>query len=117
MTWLNLSFPNLRNEGFTVIEPPSDRYNCVAYTAGDTSQWWDHTARRYWPPHASRSGRVGSLIEVFVVLGYEQCKDDSLEDGHQFHPETSAFSSMRTVSRLLNHISTARRGIWYRPKC
>lgn len=80
MTWLNLSFPNLRNEGFTVIEPPSDRYNCVAYTAGDTSRWWDHTPRRYWPPHASRSGRIESLIEVFVVLGYEQCKDESLED-------------------------------------
>ena len=83
MTWLNLSFPDLRNEGFTIIEPPSDRYNCVAYAAGDTSQWWDHTPRRYWPPHASRTGRIDSLIEVFVGLGYEQCNDGRLEDGHQ----------------------------------
>ncbi len=83
MTWLNLSFPNLRNEGVNVVEPPSDRYNCVAYAAGDTSQWWDHTPRRYWPSYATRSARIESLQEVFAGLGFGQCDDDSFEPGYQ----------------------------------
>jgi len=83
MTWLNISFPNLRNEGFTVIDPPSDRYNCIAYAAGDTSQWWDHTPRRYWPSWAMRSAQIESLQEVFAGLGFGECHDGSLEAGYE----------------------------------
>ena len=78
-----MSFPNLRNEGFTVVDPPSDAYNCIAYAAGDTSQWWDHTPRGYWPSFATRSKRIESLREVFAGLGFEECEDDSLETGWQ----------------------------------
>ena len=83
MTWLNVSFPNLRSEGFTVIDPPSELYNCIAYAAGDTSQWWDHTPRRYWPSYATRSERIESLIEVFAGLGFDQCHDSQAEEGYQ----------------------------------
>ena len=83
MTWLNVSFPNLRDEGFTVIDPPSDMYNCIAYAAGDTSQWWDHTPRRYWPSYATRSERIESLQEVFVGLGFEECYDVTFQFGYQ----------------------------------
>ena len=83
MTWLNVSFPNLRNEGFTVIDPPSDRYNCIAYAAGDTSQWWDHTPLRYWPSWATRSDRIESLKEVFSGLGFEEYEDGAAESGCQ----------------------------------
>ena len=83
MTWLNVLFPSLRNEGFTVVDPPSDRYNCIAYAAGDTSQWWDHTPRRYWPSYATRSERIESLQELFVGLGFRQCDDGSFEPGYQ----------------------------------
>ena len=83
MTWLNVSFPNLRNEEFTVVDPPSDLYNCIAYAAGNTSQWWDHTARQYWPPYATRSKRIESLQEVFAGLGFEECDDGSFGPGYQ----------------------------------
>ncbi len=83
MTWLNMSFPKLRDEGFTVIDPPSDLYNCIAYVAGDASQWWDHTTRRYWPSYAMRSERIESLIEVFAGLGFERCNDSQVEDSYQ----------------------------------
>ena len=36
------SFPRLSSEGFEIIDEPSDRYNCIAYAAGDTGVWWDH---------------------------------------------------------------------------
>lgn len=83
MTWLNVSFPNLRNEGFTVVDPPSDLYNCVAYAAGDTSRWWAHIPSRYWPPHATRSERIESLQEVFIGLGFEESGNGSVEPGYQ----------------------------------
>lgn len=83
MTWLNVSFPYLRNEGFTIIDPPSERYNCIAYAAGDTSQWWAHIPGGYWPPRATWSDSVASLREVFSGLGYEQCDDSHIEDGYR----------------------------------
>ena len=83
MTWFSVSFPNLRSEEFTVVEPPSEQYNCIAYAAGDTSQWWAHIPGSYWPPHATRSASVASLREAFAGLGYEQCDDSRVEDGYQ----------------------------------
>ena len=83
MTWFNVSFPNLRYEGFTVVDQPSDTYNCIAYAADDTSQWWAHESDGYWPPCATRSELIASLLEVFAGLGYEQCDDSRIEDGYQ----------------------------------
>ena len=85
-SWTSLiteSFPNLASEGFLIIDQPSIRYNCIAYAAGDTSQWWQHTGRRYWPPHATRSDLIESLREVFAGLGFEQCDDGGIEDGYR----------------------------------
>ena len=84
--WGNLvseAFPNLASEGFEIIEPPTRRYNCIAYAAGDIANWWQPTRGRYWPPHATRSHSIESLMEVFVGLGYEQCDDSVAEGGYQ----------------------------------
>lgn len=83
VAWLNALFPNLRRDGFTVVGPQSDLYNCIAYAAGDASQWWAHIPGRYWPSHATRSERLESLIEVFAGLGFEQCHDSQVEEGYQ----------------------------------
>ncbi len=83
MTWLNLSFPNLRCEGFTVVDPLSEQYNCIAYAAGDTSQWWEHTPGRYWPSWATRSARIESLQEVFAGLAFVECHDGRFEPGYR----------------------------------
>ena len=85
-SWADLltnEFPNLYSEGFEILEPLSQRYNCVAYAAGDISQWWWPDRINYWPPWATRDNRMESLKEVFAGLGYEQCNGDSLEDGYQ----------------------------------
>ena len=84
--WGNLlsnAFPNLVNERYEIVEPPSRRYNCIAYVADDTANWWEPTRGRYWPLHATRSGSIESLREVFVGLGFEQCDDSAAEDGYQ----------------------------------
>ena len=84
--WRNLlseSFPNLACEEFDIVEPPSRRYNCIAYAAGDIANWWEPIRGRYWPLHATRSGSIESLREVFVGLGFEQSVDSTLEDGYE----------------------------------
>ena len=80
---LTAAFPKLASEGFEIVEQPSEQYNCIAYATGDTSQWWDHNPRHYWPAHATRSNRIENLKEVFIGLDFEQCQDSSAEDDYQ----------------------------------
>ena len=80
---LTKAFPRLSSEGFEIIDGPSDRYNCIAYVAGDIGVWWDHNENHYWPTSATRSNGIESLKEVFVGLGFEQCVDSTLEDGYE----------------------------------
>ena len=85
-SWTSLitgAFPSLVSEGFEIVDLPSTHYNCIAYAAGDTTEWWEHTRRRYWPPYATRSNSIASLREVFAGLGYEQCDDSRAEDGYR----------------------------------
>jgi hypothetical protein len=85
-SWAQLlarAFPRLSSEGFEIIDEPSDRYNCIAYAAGDTNEWWDHNEDHYWPSSTTRSESIESLKEVFFGLGFEQCVDSTLEDGYE----------------------------------
>ena len=84
-SWAQLlakAFPRLSSEGFEIIDEPSDRYNCIAYAAGDISVWWDHNEDHYWPPSATQSNSIESLKEVFIGLGFEQCAESTLEDDY-----------------------------------
>lgn len=67
-----------------IVAPPTIRYNCIAYAAGDVSEWWDIVEGiYYWPDFATRSLSIESLIEVFVGLGFQQCQDSSLESSYE----------------------------------
>lgn len=77
------AFPYLTTENFEIVGPPSGRYNCIAYAAGDTSKRWDNHLGRYWPPWATRSSSMQSLKEVFAGLQYEECQDGNHEAGYQ----------------------------------
>ena len=80
---LVLAFPRLANEQFTIVGPPADWYNCIAFAAGDTNSWWSHQAGTYWPEGATRSNRIDSLVEVFAGLGFERCPDGDAESGFE----------------------------------
>ena len=77
------AFPRLSSETFEIVAQPSIRYNCIAYAAGDVSEWWEHEEDHYWPDYATRSDSIESLIEVFAGLGFQQCQDSSLESGYE----------------------------------
>ena len=77
------AFPELASEDFEIVEEPSNRYNCIAYAAGDTSDWWWPDGINYWPPWATLTERIESLIEAFTGLGYQQCDGSNVEGGYQ----------------------------------
>ena len=85
-SWVRLiiaAFPNLASEGFEIVGEPTTEYNCIAYAAGDTDNWWWPDEDDYWPPWATPDDRIDSLQEAFSGIGYELCDDSHLEEGYR----------------------------------
>ncbi len=75
--------PHLDAEGYEVVAPASDDYNCIAYAAGDTERWWDHTELGYWPPGVERSHTLEALAAVFRTLEFIATDNPDLEYGYE----------------------------------
>jgi hypothetical protein len=82
------NFPQAVNHGHQKTSEIDPRYNCIAWSLGDTKRFW-------WPP-----GSVGSLVthwpkdlprvptlEAFVALysrhGYTECQSHEFETGKE----------------------------------
>jgi hypothetical protein len=81
-------FPGLRGQAYQVTSPPDTVYNCIAWAAGDTTQWWSPSEiamrrRVYWPPGVPREETLEAFREAFATLGYVVCNDDRLEAGFE----------------------------------
>ena len=74
--------PGLIDESFTITSPPDPAYNCVAYAAGVTDDWWSPAGIYPWP-NAPRTPEIAGLISVFRGQGYELCADADNEDGYE----------------------------------
>lgn len=80
MSWIDGQFPAAAGH-YRVTSKPDKSYNCIAYAAGVTDTWWEHSEGYNWP--ASRTSEFASLVEVFAGLGYERCASDVLESGYE----------------------------------
>ncbi len=69
-------FPRLTAENHRMTSPPTTDYNCIAWSAGDTSRWWQPGV--YWPTSTEGFG-LDVLERAFRALGYEPCLDGALE--------------------------------------
>ena len=74
--------PGLALSGYEITSEPSDVYNCIAWAAGDDTDWWDWHPGAYWPEPVPRRREVEYLIMVFEHLGYEVCDNGNLEAGY-----------------------------------
>lgn len=74
-------FPKLANSAFQITSPDSDTYNCIAWAAEDTSQWWwpEDSDGTYWPPGIAREETLAAFQAVFASLGYAVCVGSDLE--------------------------------------
>jgi hypothetical protein len=85
LTQLSRPFPRLVEEGFSETSPATSRYNCLAWAAGRTDQWWwpDRFGAYYWPEAAPREETTESFVRAFETLGYARCLDGGVEAGHE----------------------------------
>ena len=74
--------PGLMKSGFQITSPESRVYNCVAWAAGDITDWWSRNRQFYWPEWAPRLPETEALVQVFAGLGYTVC--DSAEKEPDF---------------------------------
>lgn len=82
-SWPQHELPNLTDDTCKVTSARTNRYNCIAWAAGNqTRNWWpDPWGIGYWPPSVPRVVSMEVFIEAFSTLGYELCYDNSLEAG------------------------------------
>ena len=75
--------PGLNRGEYWVTSPASDRYNCIAWAAGDDTDWWWPSPQHYWPEGLPRVERLESFREAFEALGYRECATAELEPGFE----------------------------------
>src|SRR5262249_31187994 len=77
---LERTFPNLRVSGYRTTGPATNRYNCIAWAAGDQDAWWQpELTDAYWPEGIPADGTVQCLVSLFQSLGYQVCASPELE--------------------------------------
>lgn len=71
-------FPAIGSAGYKITSGIAERYNCIAWAAGDDQQWWEAAegAGYYWPEGVLDDGSAKALIQLYERLGYEQCGND-----------------------------------------
>jgi len=77
---VQLGFPSLADD-FQITSQKTPEYNCIAWAAQDTSQWWWPLGLSYWPQNAPRKETLDAFIAAFGTLGYSPCPNGDLEEG------------------------------------
>jgi hypothetical protein len=73
-------FPRLTPQNHRITSSPSVSYNCIAWAAGDTVNWWQPGL--YWPFLVSPfDDTITELQRVFESLGFVACPAGDLEPG------------------------------------
>jgi hypothetical protein len=79
------AFPNLEKEGWQQTSAASEKYNCIAWAAGQQAQWWwpYHHPVYYWPEGVPRELSVDRFVQAFASVGLEPCEHEDLEPGFE----------------------------------
>ena len=81
-------FPHLRGGNYQVTSPRTRTYNCIAWAAGDTTEWWwpdepDDPQSAHWPAGVPRVETLVAFRQAFTTLGYVACDGEELELGFE----------------------------------
>jgi hypothetical protein len=108
--WQTWEIPHLNDHNGSIQSPPSNRYNCIAWAAGVTSQWWWPDAimimRKlcYWPPNVPIELTFNAFLQAYGTLGYQECPDSSLETGFEkiaIYGQTTFFGNLEPTHAAL----------------
>src|SRR5437762_11818033 len=77
--------PGLVGKHYQVTSPANDVYNCIAWAAGRTTEWWwPHDAPgNYWPVGVAKTETLSAFQDMFATLGYFVCSDAGGESGFE----------------------------------
>ena len=82
--WPQNELPNLADDNCDVVSDQKNRYNCIAWAAGDNTKWWWPSQEKgisYWPKGAPQKETIDAFICAFGTLGYSICATGSLQEG------------------------------------
>jgi hypothetical protein len=95
-------FPDLVIGVNCSITSPSADYNCIAWAAGDTHNWWwPDELDSYWPSGVVREETLDAFFAAYATLNYERCDDGSLESGVEKIAIYSSSDGPQHVARQL----------------
>jgi hypothetical protein len=80
------SFPKIRKEGYKITSKSTRDYNCFAWAANETTQWWSPIESNgyYWPDNFPRDLDVGNFTKLFESFcQYEPCSHARHERGFE----------------------------------
>jgi hypothetical protein len=80
------TFPGLARGGYTITSPSTNSYNCIAWAAGDTANWWWPTLEAgevFWPSDVVRAETLPAFRQAFASFGYSECSSEDLETGFE----------------------------------
>jgi hypothetical protein len=83
---LEETFPGLAQGDYGITSPASKRYNCIAWAAGDTDNWWWPSLRvdeEFWPLGVARVETLDAFRDAFASIGYRVCAERELEPGFE----------------------------------
>ena len=77
-------FPRLGTTLYRVTSLKTGDYNCIAWAAGDMSEWWwplsDPVDQQpFWPAGLVREVTLPAFVAAFATLGYSPCDSDALD--------------------------------------
>jgi hypothetical protein len=81
---LEATFPGLAKGNYSITSPRSKRYNCIAFAAGDTTNWWwpgPSSELEYWPANVPSVETLDAFRDLFTSLGYVECQTEDVEAG------------------------------------
>jgi hypothetical protein len=77
---LETLFPLLTRTRYALRSRPDNRYNCIAWVLGITTEWWWPDPRSYWPVEP-RIASVDGFTKAFHTVAFEPCANPDFEAG------------------------------------
>lgn len=110
-------FPNLISDGYEEKSCADRRYNCIAWAANTTTQfWWPGPPGppfTYWPDGVRGDLTIESFVSAFATLGYELCDNDEFEVGYE---KVALYARGGTPTHMARQVSagswTSKLGKW-----
>ena len=80
-SWPQRDHPHLHTGNCQITSPATNAYNCLAWAAGNSKQWWDPNGLYYWPKGVPREVTLDAVLQVYERLGFGICVGGELEVG------------------------------------